>query len=248
MRPLAVVATLGTTSTTSMDPVAELSEIARDEGLWLHVDAAYAGVAAMLPELQSRFEGWEEADSIVVNPHKWLFTPVDCSVLYCRHPEMLRAAFSLTPDYLRTREEGQGTNLMDYGVSLGRRFRALKLWFVLRWFGREGLVANLREHNRLAAEFASWIDASPEWERVAPCPFSTVVFRWVPEGVGPEERDRLNAEVMEAVNRSGEAFLSHTVLGGRTAIRVSVGNLRTTEVHLRTTWERLQEEARRLGS
>jgi aromatic-L-amino-acid decarboxylase len=246
VRPVAAVATLGTTSTTSMDPVAEIAAVTREFGLWLHVDAAYAGVAAILPEVQSLFAGWQEADSIVVNPHKWLFTPVDCSVLFCRRPEMLRAAFSLTPDYLRTREEGTGTNLMDYGVALGRRFRSLKLWFVLRWFGREGLVANLREHNRLAGVVAGWIRGEPGWHIVAPHPFSTVVFRWAPEGVSAAEQDHLNREVMEAVNRSGDAFLSHTVLDGRTVIRISIGNLRTTEADLATCWRRLREEADRL--
>jgi aromatic-L-amino-acid decarboxylase len=243
IRPVAVVATLGTTSTTSMDPVGEIADLSAEYDLWLHVDAAYAGVAAMLPELRPDFQGWERADSIVVNPHKWLFTPVDCSVLYCRRPGMLRAAFSLTPDYLRTREEGVGTNLMDYGVSLGRRFRSLKLWFVLRWFGREGLVANIRRHNRLAALVAEWIESEPGWRVVAPHPFSTVVFRWVPEGVSPAEQDRLNAEVMEAVNRTGEAFLSHTVLEGRTVLRISVGNLRTTEEHLAKAWQALRAAA-----
>lgn len=244
IRPVAVVATLGTTSTTSVDPLPAVADVAHAEGLWLHVDAAYAGPAAVVPELAHHFAGWERADSVVVNPHKWLFTPMDCSLLYCRDPERLRAAFSLTPEYLRTREEGVGTNLMDYGVSLGRRFRALKLWFVLRWFGVDGVARRIREHVRLSRVFAGWIEETPEWRMAAPHPFATVVFRWEPTGVGPDEVDRLNAEALEVLNRSGVAFLSHSRLHGRTVMRLSVGNLRTTEDHLRRTWDALQEAAR----
>lgn len=246
VRPIAVVATLGTTSTTSIDPVHEIAAITERYGVWLHVDAAYGGPAAAVPELAPHFAGWERADSIVINPHKWLFTPIDCSILYSRDPERIRAAFSLTPEYLRTREQGAGTNLMDYGVSLGRRFRALKLWFVLRWFGREGIVARIREHCRLAAELASWVEAEPNWRLMAPCPMATVVLRWQPEGLDDEAVDALNDELMEAVNRSGTAFLSHSKLNGRTVIRVSIGNLKTTEAHVRATWQQLQAEARRL--
>ena len=242
-RPVAVVATIGTTSTTSVDPVSTIADLCEEEGLWLHVDAAYAGPAALVAELQHHFVGWERADSIVVNPHKWLFTPMDCSVLYCRRPEALRAAFSLTPEYLRTREEGVGTNLMDYGVPLGRRFRGLKLWFVLRYFGREGIAARIREHCRLADQVAAWLTETDGWEVVAPHPFATIVFRWAPAGALPEECDRLNAELMERVNRGGEAFLSHSVLRGRTVLRWSIGNLRTTEAHLARTWVVLREAA-----
>lgn len=244
LRPLAVVATIGTTSTTSVDPVSAIADVAEAQGLWLHVDAAYAGPAALVPELARHFHGWDRADSIVVNPHKWLFTPMDCSLLYCRNPERLRAAFSLTPEYLRTLEQGVGTNLMDYGVSLGRRFRALKLWFVMRWFGVEGMAERIREHVRLAARVADWVRATPEWRVEVAHPFATVVFRWQPEGVAPDDADRLNAEVLEQVNRSGVAFLSHSRLRGRTVMRLSVGNLRTTEAHLRRTWHTLRETAR----
>jgi aromatic-L-amino-acid decarboxylase len=246
-RPLAVVATIGTTSTTSVDPVSEIADLCEDEGLWLHVDAAYAGPAAVVPELQHHFVGWHRADSIVVNPHKWLFTPMDCSVLFCRRPEALREAFSLTPEYLRTREEGVGTNLMDYGVPLGRRFRSLKLWFVLRYFGEQGVAARIREHCRLADQVAVWLDEAEDWEIAAPHPFATVVFRWKPAGASPAECDRLNAELMEGVNRGGEAFLSHSSLRGRTVLRWSVGNLRTTEAHLARTWTVLREVAERLS-
>jgi aromatic-L-amino-acid decarboxylase len=247
IRPMAIVATLGTTSTTSIDPIAEIAQIAEEFGVWLHVDAAYGGPAAALDELAPAFDGWERADSVVINPHKWLFTPIDCSILFSREPERIRAAFSLTPEYLRTREQGVGTNLMDYGVALGRRFRALKLWFVLRWFGREGLVRRIREHCRLARELADWVDDDPEWRLMAPCPLATVVLRWQPAGVGDDEAiDALNDELMEAVNRSGAAFLSHSRLNGRTVIRVSIGNLKTTEAHVQATWNQLRTEARRL--
>lgn len=243
VRPVAVVATLGTTSTTSVDPVAPIAEIARKAGAWLHVDAAYAGAAALLPELRPLFAGWEEADSIVFNPHKWLFTPVDCSILWMRDPATIRAAFSLVPEYLRTPEEGEVTNLMDYGVALGRRFRALKLWFVVRAFGVEGLRERVREHVRLAREVAEWIDRDPAWARVAPVPFSTVVFRRCLPGASGEEEDRLNLAILEAVHATGEAFLSHTRLHGRVALRLAVGNLRTERRHLLRTWALLQEAA-----
>lgn len=243
VRPVAVVATIGTTSTTSVDPVDEIASIAEQWGLWLHIDAAYAGPVAALPEFSGTFRGWEHADSIVVNPHKWLFTPMDCSLLYCRRPEQLRAAFSLTPEYLRTPEAEVGTNLMDYGVALGRRFRALKLWFILRRFGREGVVARLREHLRLARIVEGWITDDPEWELLAPAPFATLVFRHRPPDRGAAALDDHNRRVMEAVNRSGTAFLSHVEVRGRIGMRISIGNLRTTEAHLRRTWGALREAA-----
>ena len=245
VRPVALVATLGTTSTSSMDPVEELADIAEEYGAWLHVDAAYAGPAAIVPELRDLFRGWERADSVVLNPHKWLFTPIDCSILYCRRPDQLRRAFSLTPEYLTTDESA--TNLMDYGLSLGRRLRALKLWFVLRYFGSEGLAARIREHCRLGSVFADLVDEASGWERVAPVPFSTVVFRYLPAGSrgveGGELQDRLNTAILDAVNASGEVFLSHTRLDGRVALRLSVGNLRSTEVHVRRAWDLLQAAA-----
>ena len=268
VRPVAVVATLGTTSGSSVDPVDAIADIAADVGLWLHVDAAYAGPAAIVPELRHHFAGWERADSVVINPHKWLFTPIDCSILYCRRPAQLRRAFSLTPEYLQTAEQGSATNLMDYGVALGRRFRALKLWFVLRYFGSEGIVERLREHCRLAQEFSGRVEREDGWELVAPVPFSTVAFRFCKTGarggtavpteaqresggerdfdgdLEGEAQDRVNLEILDRVNESGEAFLSHTRLGGRIALRLSVGNLRTTEDHVLRAWELLQDAAR----
>lgn len=244
--PVAVVATIGTTSTTSVDPVAEVADVAAEFGAWLHVDAAYAGPAALLPEVRPLFAGWERADSIVVNPHKWLFTPIDCSVLYCRRPEALRRAFSVTPEYLRTLEGNRAArvrDLMDYGISLGRRFRALKLWFVLRTFGLQGIAERLRWHLSLARAFAGWVDAAPDWERAAPVPFSTVVFRCAPGFVDPETQDALNQEILERVNAGGRAFLSHTRLNGRFCLRLAIGNLRTEEAHVRRAWELLGEAA-----
>ncbi len=241
--PLAVVATIGTTSTSSVDPVSDIAEITREFEAWLHVDAAYAGPAAMLPEARSLFEGWEQADSIVFNPHKWLFTPLDCSVLLTRVPDQLRAATALTPEYLRTPEDDRTLNLMDYGIALGRRFRALKLWFVLRYFGAAGLRDRLREHIRIARAFATWVERESHWELVAPVPFSTVVFRFSPEGESKDALDARNLAIMEGVNASGGAFLSHTRLNGRIALRLSVGNLRTRERHVAKTWDLLREAA-----
>ncbi|MFW6079442.1 MAG: pyridoxal phosphate-dependent decarboxylase family protein, partial [Gemmatimonadota bacterium] len=286
-RPLAVVATVGTTSTTSIDPVAAIADVCEREGLWLHVDGAYGGIAAAVPELRHVLDGCERADSIVVNPHKWLFTPIDCSALYTRRPALLRRAFSIVPEYLRTDEgdEGAVRNLMDYGISLGRRFRALKLWFVLRRFGAAGIADRLRGHMRLARRFADRIDEADDWERLAPVPFSTVVFRHRPAGgvvepaasgssgeaadegrgtasrraagdtadgaadsAGPAARDAAaldahNERLLARVNASGEVFLSHTRVGGRYALRLAVGNLRTTASHVDRAWELLREAA-----
>lgn len=245
--PLAVVATIGTTSTTSVDPVREIADVCRAETLWLHVDAAYAGVTAMLPEFRPRFDGWQGADSVVVNPHKWLFTPFDLSAFYCRRMDVVRQAFSLVPDYLSTAEGTRGVrNLMDTGIQLGRRFRALKLWMVLRHFGAEGLRAALAEHIRLARLFAGWVDADPDFERVAPVPFSVVCFRARPrdQALTGEQLDALNERLLESVNATGEVFLSHTRLDGRFVLRLAVGHLRTTDVHVARAWELLRALAR----
>jgi aromatic-L-amino-acid decarboxylase len=241
--PFAVTATVATTSTTSVDPVPAIADICEREGLWLHVDAAYGGAAAILPECRHVLEGCDRADSLVVNPHKWLFVPIDLSALYTRRPEVVRSAFSLVPDYLRTPEDGLAPNLMDYGVSLGRRFRALKLWMVLRAFGREGIVERLREHLRLARLFRSWVEADPHFEIMAPTPLSVVCFRALFPGLDDAEHDRLNHEVVEAVNATGEVFLSSTKLRSRTALRLAVGNIRTEERHVRRAWELLCETA-----
>ena len=245
--PFAVVATVGTTSTTSIDPVPALADVCAREGLWLHVDAAYGGSAAVEPSLRPVLDGCDRADSLVLNPHKWLFVPVDLSVLYTRRPDVLRAAFSVVPDYLRTAEEAVAPNFMDYGVSLGRRFRALKLWMVMRAFGREGLASRIREHVRLAQVFRSWLEKDPAFEVVAPSPLSVVCFRARFPGVPAEEEDRRNQELMDAVNATGEAYLSHTRLAGRTVLRLAIGNIRTEERHVRRAWDLLRESAAARG-
>ena len=235
--PFCVVATVGTTSTTSVDPVAEIVPVCEENRLWLHVDAAYAGSAAIVPELQHCLRGCERADSVVTNPHKWLFTPFDLSVLYCRHTDLLKQAFSLVPEYLKTAEET--TNLMDYGIQLGRRFRALKLWFVMRYFGQQGLIERIREHCRLAKLLASWIDESPNWELLAPVPFALVCFRATPAGVA--DLNAFNEKLMNAVNESGLAYVSHTKLNGKFTLRLSIGNIRAEEKHTRKVWDLLNE-------
>jgi aromatic-L-amino-acid decarboxylase len=255
-RPACVVATVGTTSTTSVDPVAAIADICRSHGAWLHVDAAHAGMAAMLPEMGHILDGCEQADSIVVNPHKWLFTPLDCSALYTRRPDLFKRAFSLVPEYLRTAEaEKQAArDYMDYGVQLGRRFRALKLWMVIRAFGVNGLRERIREHIRIGQQFAGWVDADPEFERLAPAPFSTVCFRFRPDTVrGRRSRsterylEDLNRALLDAVNDTGEVFLSHTKLRGLYALRLQVSQLRTEERHVRRAWELIRENASRIA-
>jgi aromatic-L-amino-acid decarboxylase len=243
--PIAIVATIGTTSSTAVDPVSVVADIARREGLWLHVDAAYAGAVALDPERRQAFAGWERADSIVVNPHKWLFAPLDASLLLTPRMPDLRAAFSLVPEYLRTLDrEAPVRDLNEYTPQLGRRFRALKLWIQLRWFGLEGLRRRIDRHIAMAQAFAGWIDDAPDWERLAPVPFSTVCFRWNPGREMSEDRlDERNAAIMDAINRSGEVFLSHTRLAGRFTIRLSVGNLRTEPRHVERAWTLLQEAA-----
>jgi aromatic-L-amino-acid decarboxylase len=231
----AVVATVGTTSTTSVDPVAAIADACERAGAWLHVDAAYAGSAMVCPEFRWAFAGVERADSLVVNAHKWLFTPMDCSCFWSRRPEALRHAFSLVPEYLSTTDAAE-VNLMDYSPVLGRRFRALKLWAVLRCHGREGLQALIREHVRLAALFEGWVRATPGWEVCAPRPFSVVCFR-------REGGDQENAALLERVNRGGEIFLSATKLERRTVLRLAIGNARTTEADVKQAWEVLQREA-----
>ncbi len=233
----AVVATVGTTSTSSADPVAAIADAAERDGVWLHVDAAYAGAAAVCPELRHHFAGWERADSIVVNPHKWLFTPMDCSTLWTRRPDDLRGAFSLVPEYLRVSEEV--TSLSEYSPVLGRRFRALKLWTVLRCYGRAGLQERIREAIRLAELFEGWVHDEPGWELAAPRPFSLVCFR-------RDGTDEENEALVERVNASGEIFLSHTKLDGHYTLRLAVGSARTTEADVQLAWDVLRREAAQL--
>ena len=247
--PIAVVATVGTTSTTSIDPVPAIADLCARERLWLHVDAAYGGVAAMLPSHAHVLNGADRADSLVVNPHKWLFTPFDLSAFYCRRMDVVRAAFALTPEYLKTSEGSEVRNLMDTGVQLGRRFRALKLWMILRSFGARAIRERLAEHIRLAQTLARWIDDHPDFERMAPVPFSVVCFRWKPAAaplggqLDETALDAANERLVDAVNQTGRVFLSHTRLRGRIAIRIAIGHLRTTETHVRQAWELVQQQA-----
>jgi len=244
--PFCVVATVGTTSTASMDPVQEIVPICQRHSMWLHVDAAYAGSAAVVPELRHILNGCERADSLTVNPHKWLFTPFDLSVLYCRHMDLLRRAFSLVPEYLRTPEQDKVRSGSDYGVQLGRRFRALKLWMIIRYFGHEGLAARIREHCRLAKLFASWVESDPDWELMAPQEFALVCFRACPTSVEQNNLDNLNEAIMHGVNATGKALLSHTKLNEKLTLRLSIGNIRTTEKQVRQVWQLLNEQLKLL--
>jgi aromatic-L-amino-acid decarboxylase len=247
IRPFCVVATVGTTSCTSIDPVPAIADICQRENLWLHVDAAYGGSAAIIPEMRYILDGCERADSLVVNPHKWMFVPVDLSAFYTRKPELLRRAFSLVPEYLRTPQDDEVRNLMDYGVPLGRRFRSLKLWFVLRYFGWNGLADRLREHLRLAKLLAQWVEEHPSFELLAPVHFGTVCFRAHPSGLDDEKAlNALNEKLLHAVNGRRETFLSHTKLGGRYTIRIAIGHIQTQESHVRSTWELVQQELKEL--
>lgn len=239
--PLACVATVGTTSTTSIDPVPEIADVCERERLWLHVDGAYGGVAAVSPRYREVLRGVERADSLVVNPHKWLFTPLDCSAFYTRHPGVLTRAFSLVPEYLVTGEQDDVLNLMDYGVQLGRRFRALKLWMVIRAFGGDGLAARLERHCELARLFADWVDAEPSWQRLAAVPLSVVCFRFAPAGSSAADQDGWGAEILRRVNESGEVYLSHTRLNGRHVLRLAVGNIHTEERHVARAWALLRQ-------
>lgn len=238
--PICVVPTIGTTSTSSVDPVDAIADICEKHNLWLHVDAAYAGASAIIPEFRNHFKGWQRANSIVVNPHKWLFTPFDLSVLYCKDLGILKQSFELVPEYLKTNIEESVKNGMDYGIQLGRRFRALKLWFVIRYFGREGLIARLREHCRLAKFFETWVNESEDFEMLAPVPFALVCFRACPKDV--DDLNALNEKIMNEINSSGDAYLSHTKLDGKYTLRLSVGSIRVEESHLRKVWDLLNQK------
>jgi aromatic-L-amino-acid/L-tryptophan decarboxylase len=235
-RPFCVVATVGTTSSTSIDPVSQIADVVEKHGLWLHVDCAYAGAAAILPEQRHIMAGVERAHSLVFNAHKWLLTPIDLSAFYTRRPDILRRAFSLTPDYLKTQDDPRAHNLMDYGVPLGHRFRALKLWFVMRYFGRERIEAMLRSHIQWAKDFAALVDAHPKFERVAPVPLSVVCFRY-------KGSDDANKAIMEHVNASGRVFIASTVLNGKLTLRLAIGNLETNWSDVQEAWELLLKAA-----
>jgi aromatic-L-amino-acid decarboxylase len=238
--PCCVIATVGTTSTTSVDDVKAVGEICRDRGVFLHVDMAYAGSAMIVPELRHHIDGIELADTIVTNPHKWLFTPFDLSVLYVKDVDLLKKTFSLVPEYLTV--GGEVENQMDYGIQLGRRFRSMKLWFVMRYFGRQGMIERIREHCRLANKFASLVEASDEFEMMADVPFALVCFRAYPAGV--DDPNSFNEDLMNAVNETGMAYLSHTKLNGEFVLRLSVGSIRVEERHIDRVWTLINEKLR----
>jgi aromatic-L-amino-acid decarboxylase len=243
-KPLAVVATVGTTSTASVDRIREISRVCVEKNVWLHVDAAYGGAMGALPEGRWATDGIESADSVVVNPHKWLFVPLDFSALYTRHPQLLRSVFALVPEYL----EGDSGNsafpdYMDYGIQLGRRFRALKAWMVFRSFGKTGISSRIREHCRLAQLFASWVKDSEHFALGAPVTMGVVCFRYAPSGLSDADADVLNESIVEKVNSSGRTYLTHTRLRGRVFLRIGLGNVLTTEAHLAAAWRAISAEA-----
>jgi aromatic-L-amino-acid decarboxylase len=235
--PFIVVATVGTTSTTSIDPVETIADIAEKNNMWFHIDSAYAGVTAMIPEMKWITKGWDRADSLVINPHKWMFTPMDLSVYFTRKPDILKRAFSLSAEYLKTNQDGEVENLMDYGIQLGRRFRSLKLWFIIRYFGVDGLAARIKNHINLANEFKSWIEEESDFELMAPVPFSTVCFRYNPEKRDENELNRINENLLEKINATGKIFLSHTKLDDKFVIRLTIGSIRHEKRHIAQAWE-----------
>jgi aromatic-L-amino-acid/L-tryptophan decarboxylase len=266
---LAVIATVGTTSTASVDPIPEIAQLCRERNIWLHIDGAYGGGFALLPECKNLTDGWSEADSIVINPHKTLFVPLDFSVLYVRDLERLRKVFTLVPEYLRGDTIEAEKNYMDYGIQLGRRFRALKAWVIWRSFGRDGMVAFLREHLRLARLFGEWVRESNDFELSTPISMGVVCFRFIGHdessaaasvaalserrkdgGRRPplqeSELNALNSKIVEQINASGQAYLNQTKLRGRTVMRIGVGNVLTTERHLKAAWELIKKTARGL--
>jgi aromatic-L-amino-acid decarboxylase len=248
VRPACVVASVGTTSSTAIDPLPSVADLCRKYGAWLHVDAAYAGTAAMVPELRPLFEGMERADSVVFNPHKWMLVNFDCSAYFVRDRDTLLRTFRTTPEYLRTAQDPEVVNYRDWGIQLGRRFRALKLWFVIRSYGVAGLQAIVRRHVALARELAGWVDADPDFELMAPVPFGLVCFRHRPPGVpdGPAVNEA-NRLLLARVNATRRVHLTHTQLDGRYVIRMVIGQRETQREHVEEAW-RLIREASRAGS
>ncbi|HEX2984279.1 MAG TPA: pyridoxal-dependent decarboxylase, partial [Ignavibacteriales bacterium] len=236
-QPFCVVATVGTTSFTSIDPVSEIAEVCKKENMWLHVDASFGGCAAIIPEMRHVLDGCEMADSLIMNPHKWMFTPVDVSILFTSKRSVLKQAFSLVPEYLKTQTEGEVDNYMDYGIALGRRFRSLKLWLVIKYFGESGLADRLRENIRLGGLFKSYVEKSPIFELIAPVPFSVVCFRAKPEGYSEDELNALNQKLMDSVNADGDIFISHTKIKDKLVLRFVIANLRMEERHIRSAWD-----------
>ena len=233
----AVVATVGTTAMASVDPISDLVSLCKEAGSWLHVDAAYAGAAWICPEHRWSQAGVNEADSVVVNPHKWMFVPADCSILWTRHPEVFRRAFSLVPEYLQTDEVTD--SLSDYGPALGRRFRALKLWVTLRCFGSLAIQERVRHAIQLATHFEQWVVSENGWEVCAPRNFSLVCFRL-------EASDEVNLHLLDRVNKSGEMFITHARINGKVVLRLAIGNSRTDIEDIRHAWKVLKQEAKKL--
>jgi aromatic-L-amino-acid/L-tryptophan decarboxylase len=246
-RPACVIATVGTTSSTAIDPIPAIAEICRRHQVWLHVDAAYAGTAAIVPELRPLFDGMEQADSFLFNPHKWMLVNFDCSAYFVRDVNALLHTFQITPEYLRTAVDPAVVNFRDWGIQLGRRFRALKLWFVLRSYGVAGLRSMVRHHVALARELAGWVENSPDFELMAPVRFGLVCFRYTPKGVSPETADRLNRELLQRVNESRRIYLTHTELGGRYVIRLVIGQRLTERRHVEEAWRLIEQAAAALG-
>ncbi len=240
-RPCCIVASVGSTSTSAIEPIPEIAGIAEQYGIWLHVDAAYGGPAAVVPEMRHIFNGVERAHSLIVNPHKWLYVSIDCSVLYTRYPEILRRASTLAAEYLKTTEDDVVVNYMDYGVQLGRRFRALKLWYVFRYYGRQGIIAMLRESLRLAQLLKSLIEDDKDFEVAAPVPFSLVCFRH-------RSDNAFNQRLLAQINSTGKAFLSHTVLNGQFVLRFAIGNFQTNESDVREVWQLIKQTAQQLAA
>lgn len=246
--PFCAVATIGTTSTTSIDPLEEIVKICKAENIWLHVDAAYGGTAAIVPEMRYILNGIEGADSLVVNPHKWMFTPVDLSAFYTRKPDILKRAFSLVAEYLKTAEQNEVESYMDYGVQLGRRFRSLKLWFIIRYFGVEGIIERLRYHLKLTRDFAAWVNAHEYFKQMAPAPLGVTCFRAVIKNKTEDELDKLNEELMNKINSAGKIFLSHTKLHGRFVIRLAISGINTEEKDVELAKKLLDEKLEELAS
>jgi aromatic-L-amino-acid decarboxylase len=244
LTPTCVIATVGTTSSTAVDPLPAIAEICRRHGVWLHVDAAYAGAAAIVPELRHLFDGVEHADSFVLNPHKWLLVNFDCSAYFVRNQEALIRTFQVTPEYLRTDQDRDVVNFRDWGIQLGRRFRALKLWFVIRSYGVEGLRAMIRRHVELAQELAGWVNADPDFELMAPVPFGLVCFRYRPEGVSDTQVDDLNRRLLARVNASRRVHLTHTLLGEHYVIRMAIGQRETERQHVEEAWGLIRDAAK----
>ena len=246
-QPACVVATIGTTSSTAVDPLSEIGPICRRHDVWLHVDAAFAGTVAILPEKRDILKGAEFMDSFVFNPHKWLLTSFDCSAYFVKDPQALIRTFEIHPEYLKTGQDAQVKNYRDWGIQLGRRFRALKLWFVIRSYGVEGLQAMVRNHLRLAEMFGQWVQADNRFELMAPINFSLVCFR-INDGRPESELNELNARLLEAINHTGKVFLTHTVLKGKYVLRMMIGQRTTQEAHVRQAWELIRESAHGLGT